>query len=293
MDRKVYSCSQFFNELDLLEIKLEILNDLVDFFIISESTFTHSGKPKELIYEKNKDLFKKFHHKIIHQIVTDTPDDYTNLKVDLTKDNAYNQVIRKLNSQTHWTKNIENYGRDSFEKEILIRPLTKVNDCDIILLSDLDEIVKPKALEEIINNFDEGQIYHFQHDVFYYYLNLRKDEPWHGTMVLSYENFKEKSFCTMRQNKEGVFIKNGGWHFSYQGSVENIKTKIESFGEQSLNLPWVKNGLKNNIENAISLGRDLYNRPCKFWIEPITYKTHPKYLVENQDKFRHLIYKEA
>lgn len=292
MNRKVYSCSMFFNELDLLEIKLETLNDLVDYFVISESNFTHSGRPKKLFYENNKDRFKKFHHKIIHQIITDTPSTYTDLKENKNKDDMYNLVIRKINSQTHWPKIIESYGRDSFEKESLIRALTKTNNRDIILLSDLDEIIKPESLKQVIDSFDENQVYHFQHDVFYYYLNLRKNEPWHGTIVLSCKKFKENSFCEMRQNKQGIFIENGGWHFSYMGGVDGVKNKLESFGEQSLNLNWVKNGLENNIKNAIKISRDLYNRPCKFWIEPITYQSHPKYLVENQEKFKNLIYKE-
>jgi beta-1,4-mannosyl-glycoprotein beta-1,4-N-acetylglucosaminyltransferase len=104
-------------------------------------------------------------------------------------------------------------------------------------------------------------------------------------MVMTYQTFKNNSFCEMRQNKQGIFVDNAGWHFTYMGGREAVRNKIESFGEQSLNLDWVKNGLENSINNAIERGRDLYNRPCKFWIEPISYETHPKYLVENQDKF--------
>jgi len=289
MDRKVYSASMFFNELDLLEIKLETLNDLVDYFIISESNFTHSGLPKELIYEKNKERFKKFHHKIIHQIITDTPSEYTNLRESPSKSSSYNMVVRKINAHTHYPKNVESYGRDSWEKESLIRALTKANNHDIILLSDLDEIVKPEALKKVIDNFDENQVYHFQHNMCYYYLNLRKNEPWFGTIALSYEKFLQNSFCEMRQNKQGIFIKNGGWHFSFLQNKNSILEKISSYGEQSLNKKYIRDNIQNNVDNCISLGHDLFFRPCKFWTIPINKSNLPEYLVKNIEKFKRYI----
>ena len=77
------------------------------------------------------------------------------------------------------------------------------------------------------------------------------------------------------------------------GGYEKVKRKLESFGEQRCNTEKVKIELRNSIENAVNLSRDLYNRPCKFWLEPISYKTHPLYLVENQNEFKSFIYKEA
>jgi len=292
MNRKIYCCFQFFNELELLKLKLEELYSIVDYFVVSESNTTHSGNPKLFYFDENSDQFQKFSSKIIHQKIFDTPNDYLNLQKDSRKSREYNIVVDKINAQTHWNKSQSSYGRDSFEKEMLYVPLMGCQNNDIIILGDCDEIPKAKTLKNIIKNFDENKIYHLQHNMFYYYLNLRKNEPWYGNIVLSYKKFKENSFCEMRQNKKGIFIEDGGWHFSYQGSIDTIKHKIESFGEQSLNLNWVKNGLENNINNAIELGKDLYNRPCKFWIESISYATHPKYLVDNQDEFSNLIYKE-
>ena len=110
--------------------------------------------------------------------------------------------------------------------------------------------------------------------------------------MLSFEHFKNNSFCELRTNKRGKFIDNGGWHFSYMGGYDKIKYKIESFGEQSLNQDEVKKRLKSSVDNAIKSNRDLYNRPCKFWIEKLSYETHPKYLVDNQKEFEDFIYKE-
>lgn len=290
MKRRIICAFQFYNELDILKIKLEELNDVVDFFIISESNKTHSNKPKQLYFENNKDLFKKFKSKIIHQVILDTPDNYINLAHD-TLDDRYNHVVDVVNAHTHYPKDISSYGRDSFEKESLYRAMSFARLDDIVILGDCDEIPKASVLKEIINNFDDKEIYHCQHNMYYYFLNLRKNEDWFGAMAMTYQTFKNNSFCEMRQNKQGVFVDNAGWHFTYMGGREAVRNKIESFGEQSLNLDWVKNGLENSINNAIERGRDLYNRPCKFWVEDISYETHPKYLVEHQDQFSEYIRK--
>ena len=71
----VYDSFQFFNELDILLLRMHILDDVVDKFVISESTVTFSGDAKPLYYEENKGMFKEFEHKIIHNVVDDTPMD--------------------------------------------------------------------------------------------------------------------------------------------------------------------------------------------------------------------------
>ena len=69
--RKVYDCFTFFNELDLLEVRLNELYNSVDYFVIAEANMSHSGRPKEYIleqvkeppYELNVETFLKFYHK--------------------------------------------------------------------------------------------------------------------------------------------------------------------------------------------------------------------------------------
>lgn len=279
----------FFDELDLLELKLETMNDLVNFFVISESTVTFTGNPKELFYEKNKDRFKKFHHKIIHQIVRDTPSDYVNLKEDPNKDAAYNLVVRKLNIQTGWDKTQTHWGRDSFQKEILIRALDNANDKDILLLSDLDEIMRPQALKKVLDNFDYNQLYHFEHEVFYYFLNLQKNECWNKPIATSFESFKKYSFSGMRQNKRGLLVEHGGWHFSFQNGIKSIKDKIEAWGHQEYNTNKIKDGLQANIDRAIKNDKedgytsDIFGRLCKFRLRDISDGTFPDHLVEHQN----------
>ena len=44
----IYDCFSFFNELDLLEIRLNVLKDVVDKFMLVEATKTHMGEPSKL-----------------------------------------------------------------------------------------------------------------------------------------------------------------------------------------------------------------------------------------------------
>jgi len=290
MSNKVYCCFQFFNEIELLKLKIEELYDVVDYFVISESCFTHSGKQKPFNFVSNEHLFKKYKNKIIYQTVFDTPIEYTDLKYS-QRDTSYNLVIDKLKAQTHWDKNVLSYGNDSFEKEILIRPLINagVNDDDIVILGDCDEIPRNEIIGELICSSNTNTVYHLQHDFYWYYLNVLKNERWYGNMLMRFKTFRKNSFCVMRNFKEGEFIQNAGWHFSYMGGYSNVKLKIESWGEQSLNQDWVKDGIKRKIDNCLSVGSDLFGRPSTFTKVPISYETHPKYLVDNQSEFEGMI----
>ena len=56
---KIIDCFIFYNELEILNVRLHELYDVVDNIIIAEATTTHTGKPKPLYYLENKELFNK------------------------------------------------------------------------------------------------------------------------------------------------------------------------------------------------------------------------------------------
>ena len=120
----IYDCIPFFNELDILNLRLHILDPIVDQFIIEEATVTFSGQPKELCFEKNKDMFQEFLPKIEYIVVDNSPVDTT----------------------THL--------RDKFQKNALVKGLAKAGDEDMILLSDVDEIPNPEVIRKIAADFD-------------------------------------------------------------------------------------------------------------------------------------------
>ena len=88
-EAKKYDVFIFYNELDLLEIRLNILYNHVDFFIIVESNRTFTGKNKPLYYKENKDRFIKFHDKILYHVVDDLPDTFEEVQERLLKSNNH------------------------------------------------------------------------------------------------------------------------------------------------------------------------------------------------------------
>ena len=106
----VIDCVPFFNELDILKLRLHILDPLVDRFVIEEATHTFSGMPKELCFEKNKQMFAEFLPKITYVVVDNSPEQ------------------------------LSSHERDKFQKNALEKALTDVSQEDVLILSDVDEI---------------------------------------------------------------------------------------------------------------------------------------------------------
>src|SRR5690349_24880068 len=116
-----YDCFTFFNELDLLEIRLNVLNPVVDKFVLVESTRTFQNKPKPLYFQQNATRFSAFKDKIIHIVVDQFPD-----FGDWTEANS-------------WT--LEHHQRNSIN-----RGLTRCTRDDVVIISDLDEIPRPETI---------------------------------------------------------------------------------------------------------------------------------------------------
>jgi beta-1,4-mannosyl-glycoprotein beta-1,4-N-acetylglucosaminyltransferase len=275
---KIYDCFQFFNELDLLEIRLNIMNDYVDYFVLTESTVTFSGLDKPLYYQENKDQFEKFNDKIIHVIVDDTPD-----------------------------KNP--FERDVFQKNAIIRGLQNCEDADIIITSDIDEIPDPEIFDQLVDDCEDNKVYHFAQDLFYYYLNLKevsgnlnsytgefnnvKEKKWLGSKMCKYQFLKQHSVNELRapNMKEcGYRISPGGWHFTYVGSdgsmtpEQKIAHKIECAAHQEFNNDAVKSKIVENVKS----NKDIFYRPSEFEVVEID-GSFPQYIRDNQEKYQYII----
>jgi beta-1,4-mannosyl-glycoprotein beta-1,4-N-acetylglucosaminyltransferase len=274
---KIYDCFQFFNELDILEIRLNIMDPYVDYFVLTESTVTFSGLDKPLYYQENKDKFEKFNHKIIHVVVDDTPD-------------------------------ANPFERDVFQKNAIIRGLQNCDDDDIIITSDIDEIPDPDVVDQLIDICKDDKVYHFAQDLFYYYLNLKEvsgnlhsytgefdevnEKKWLGSKLCKYQFLKQYPISELRaphMKDCGYRVSPGGWHFTYVGSdgksvEERISHKIECAAHQEFNTSQIKNAISNNVD----ANKDVFYRPSQFEVVEID-ESFPKYLQQNQDKYRNLI----
>lgn len=261
---KVYDCFLFFNEIDLLEIRLTMLDPHVDFFVLSECDYTFSGNKKPFYFEENKHLFTKFLHKIIHvkNFNSNQFDQIENpfegkKKIILDKIlNDYSQI--KNSAETGY--GLPHYCRDYLHREYVSLGLSECSDEDIIMLSDIDEIPNPKSIENIKNFSLDEQNYCLLQDCHNYFVNNLSSTNWMGTTITKYYKSKGDSFCNLRRNRgKGILVENGGWHLSFIGGVERIKEKINSYGHQEFNNIEIISDIENKIQN----NSDLFNRRIK------------------------------
>ena len=281
---KIYDCFNFFNELDILEIRLNILKDYVDYFVIVESSIKHSGEPKEFIFEKNIDRFAAFKEKIIYYKVYDTPNNFIHLSD--TNDKTLNLIYQFIINQKHRfdRHNQPDYGRDFFQKECMRRPLINCNDEDLILISDADEIINPKVIEDLSKLDIDNNIYSLNQPTYYYYLNLLKDSNWHGTKMSKYKNIKNISFNEIRGDESlSIKIPNGGWHFSFMGGKEMVKNKLISYSARDLVDGYILENIENNMDNNID--PFFRNKLNKIEID----STFPDYILNNLEKYKKMI----
>lgn len=237
---KIVDCFTFYNELDMLTYRLNILNDVVDYFVLVEATHTHVGKEKMLYYQENKHLFEKFNHKIIHIIVDDFPHKYPNINIE---------------KDEQWIN--ERFQRDCISRGIDILNLTSN---DIITITDLDEIPNPMILSQIKNNEIVVNINIIEMDLYYYNLNSKMDHKWYHSKVLTFEKYNELNLgCDKIRFYNCPIIKHAGWHLSYFGNKKFIKNKLENFTHQEFNK--VEFTDEKLIEQRINDGKDLFDRP--------------------------------
>lgn len=251
---KIIDCFLFYNEIQMLTYRLNLLNEVVDYFIIVEATHSFSGKEKPLFFKENKHLFEKFQDKIIHIIVEDFPHKYPNINYD---------------EKQQW-KN-ENFQRKCISRGInklkYSRSLMQLKNEDIILISDLDEIIDPNTLYKIKNNEIniDNEFYILEMELHYYNLILKYNEKWYSPKLITYKKYNELNadcdsirWYNIYVNPSMPIIKNGGWHLSYFGDCNFIKNKLENFSHQEYS-----NSLYTDIDkikNKLQNGTDLFNR---------------------------------
>jgi len=241
---KIVDCFIFYNELDMLEFRLDYLKETVDFFVITEATKTFVGKEKPLFLKENLSRFEKYMDKII-LIECDDLSDFIPESPDV--------------ESLPWENEVRH--RDSINKGIdILNRLHGLNDSDIILISDLDEIPDTNTLSHIKKVGIEG-INSLVQDLYYYNLSCKVDR-WRFSKAIDFLTYKSYgSPHTIRMTtfqNIGEDIEKGGWHFSYFGTPEFIINKIESFSHQSLNNDEFKDieRIKARIENRENLYDD-------------------------------------
>ena len=262
----IYDCFQYFNEEHIADLRFNILDEFVDYFVIVESTVNHQGKEKKLQFDINK--YQNFKKKIKYIIVDDTPE-------NIKKPHEGGESL------------VEQHQRNS-----LMRVLNKANDEDLIILSDVDEIPNLKKLKF----FNKKNYAVFSQKMFMYkinFLNL-KENNWHGSKICLKKNlrspqwlrdlkFKEYPFWRIDKVRNLQVIKDGGWHFSYLQTPENISKKIQSFAHGEFNKAEIIN--LENIYSKIQKGQDIFDRDHTLKKVELD-STFPSYILNNKEKFK-------
>ena len=236
----IYDCFQYFNEDHVLDLRFNILNDSVDYFVISESTRNHQGEKKKLNFNINN--FGKFKHKIKYVVA-----DYQN-KIDF-EGHAGGESL------------VEQHQRNSLSEGIV-----NANDNDLIILSDSDEFPDLTKLNQIKKN---AKFIAFSQTMFMYKLNLQNlnESSWIGSKMSLKKNFptpqklrnlKFKEYPFWRVDKIKLQTIKGGWHFSYLQKPSDIAKKIRSFSHGEYNKKELVDEKK--IEEKILNNEDIFNR---------------------------------
>lgn len=280
----IYDCFSFFNELDLLEIRLNILKDVVDKFVVVEGSLTHTGKPKPLYFSENRSRFAAFDDKIIHVVVDDFP----------TPPIGYSE------RQASWM-------REDWQRNGIARGLVGAKDDDVVMICDADEIPRPEKVAWLRNRKIRGVVA-MGMEVFCYYLNYKNYTHYEilAAKVLNFGTFKKLEATetlrpyaehdplvnqgatptNMRCYQTKRVFKNFGWHFTYLGGAEEVVKKVGSIAiefvhEKSTDAKW--------IAEMIEKGDDVTGCGGKYFAVPIDEK-YPRFIRDNQEKFAKLIY---
>ena len=248
---RIFDCFMYFDEELVLDLRLNILNEYVDYFVIVESKYTHKGEYRNLKFDKQK--FKKFEKKIIYLVYDEHPKEIENIFNNDNNDEKSRKYI--LNASR----------RENSQRNFILNGLKAAEKNDYILISDVDEI--PNLANTQLNNIKEKIIF-FKQDMFYYKFNLKLPNlKWTGTKACKKKylkspqwlrNIKDKKypfyrfdiyFSNNRYNDVKI-ISDGGWHFSNIKTAEQIEHKLKSYlhhREFDLN-PMSKEQINETIE---------------------------------------------
>ena len=285
----------FFDEEMLLDLRLHIMNKYVDKFVITESTYMHSGKPKKLILDINK--FSKFKDKIIYNVIDKQPSDIEEIyEYDADKKDTRGQkLVNNSNKREH------------FQRNGALESLKNIDQEDVILINDIDEI--PNLDEINLRNINK-KIIIFKQKVFLYKFNLLYEGlSWYGSKACKkkyfispqwlrdvkhkkYSHIRIDTFFSKTKYSNIHHVESGGWHFSNIKSPEDIEKKFSNYLHHQ---EYEYSGLKlDDIKKIMKDKKILYDhgkdrtinklRSSKN-LKKVDIKELPTYLRENYKKY--------
>lgn len=255
----IYDCFPFCKELMMLELRLNALSPVVDKFVLVEATHTYSGYKKRLYYDEVKDskVFAPFKDKIIHIIFDEQPE---SLPIPA-------RVRRYFETKQ---KNIAEQGFADAKPD------------DIIIVSDVDEIINPKVFPLMELIFVPCKL---KMKMFYYYFNNKINRPWMWPAFCRFKDYQTAQVLRLGGDYHKNIIVNAGWHFSDVMTPDEIVTKIGSICHTEYDTDYFKDA--DRVRKCIEANEDVYERAgVSFTIEPLE---APDYLMNNTEKYKEFI----
>ena len=290
---KIYDCFMYFDEDIVVDVRLNTLNQFVDYFVIVESRFTHKGEARELKFNHKK--FEKFKDKIIYIVDEEIYSQTEKIKIDDSEDEKYRKAIFNATYRENGQRNLISKGLEAANKE------------DFIMISDVDEIPKLSGLN--FNSLNE-KIILFKQDMFYYKFNLKLPNLiWTGTKACRKKNlvnpqwlrnikdrkysfFRIDTFFSNTKYTSIKIINDGGWHFSNIKTPKEIEFKLRSYlhhREFDLN-PLSVEQINEIIKNKqaiydLKVDKTVNKIGNGSILEKFEFNKLPEYIVTNKDKF--------
>ena len=290
---KIFDCFMYFDEDAVLEIRLNTLNPLVDYFIIVESIFTHRGDKRDLKFDHKK--FEKYKDKIIYLVYEEQPSQIETVKSD---DNEAEKSRKYILNAAY---------RENGQRNYIQKGLNSAQNDDLILISDVDEIPNLNKLD--LNNIKQ-KIIMFKQDMFYYKFNLCiPNLKWTGTKGCKkrdlvnpqwlrnikdrkYSAFRLDTFFSNKKFSSIEIIDDGGWHFSNIKTAKEIEHKLKSYlHHREFDLePLTTSQIEKIIINKqaiydLTLDKRINKIGVGNKLEKFELKKLPIYIQENQNKY--------
>ena len=251
---RLYDCVTFFNELDVLDLRLHELDAVVDRFVIAESPLTFTGKPKPLVFAENRERFARFLPKIEHVVVDDMP----------------------------VGANTTAWDREWFQRKALARGLSGAAPDDLVLISDVDEIPRPAALTAVkADPKSKSRFTVLESDASFFFLNTKPVGRFLShvqaprIVARRYANDPQvmrgfrarlsrhplaapfqpligraRTLTTFGAPLEVKIVPESAWHFTYLGGAEAIRSKLSSYSHTEVATP--ENLARETIEKSMA-----------------------------------------
>ena len=291
MKPRVIDLSLFFNEFDLLELRLKTLYDVVDYFVVVESTQTFSGKEKSLLLGQSLQRFSQYFDKLRYYPLTKL--DYCKLQ---QLEYKHYSTARNLRLRHKHRGSKPSQLHKSVQREIMQRDgavlalLNFAQPEDLILLSDADEIASPGTVSTLVKQ--EIEVPHYlSMDWYIYYINNRVPAPWIGTVAFKFKHLAGHSLDQFRlgscniSDAPGPLVERAGWHFSYLGGEELIARKLEALAFQGIKASLLIGIIKvwsSYLKISLKTNRDLLFQGRQFKRVLID-NSYPKPLLDDPD----------